>query len=138
MIRPVVVVSAHVKTASTDTTLSSIPPGYSFIKFCHTLIDDSSKGFYESKELLSIRKSFYNPFNSIFHLGSKVNIFLCVSHSKQFNELESIIECTVDPRWSFSSLLGMHQASDPMEVPNSVFWRDPSEALFIDHRGLVR
>ena len=107
----------------------------SFIKFCHTFIDDSSKGFYESQDLLRVRESFYKPFNSIFHLGSKVSILLCVNHYYR-NEFESMIECSVDPRWPFLCLLEIHQASTITETPSKVFW-DHSCAVFIDHRGLV-
>ena len=49
---------------------------------------------------------------------------------------EMTIECIVDPRWSFASLLWMHQADDMTDVPNVLFW-DHSRALFIDHRGIV-
>ena len=100
----------------------------SFIYFCHTFVDDSSKGLYERDELLELRESFYKPFNSIFHLGSKVSIYIIMN--------EMTIECIVDPRWSFASLLWMHQANNMTDVPNVLFW-DHSRALFIDHRGIV-
>ena len=47
-----------------------------------------------------------------------------------------MIECLVDPRWSFKHLLGMHKATERSEVPDSIFL-DHSKAVFVDHRGLV-
>lgn len=102
----------------------------SFIHFCQGFIDDSSKGFYVDNNLLDARKSFFNPFNTIFHVGNKITIFL-----RQI-EYETNFECLVDPRWSYKRLLEMHNARDSTECPNVLFW-DHTRASFIDHRGVV-
>ena len=103
----------------------------SFINFCHTMIDDSSKGFYDMTFFLQMRQAFYNPFNAIFQEGLKTTVFLCVP----IHEL--IFECVVDPRWSYQKLLSMHGATQKEDCPNVLFW-EHSNSVFADHRGIVQ
>ena len=102
----------------------------SFIGFCQRFIDDSSRGFYEKNDYLQIRQNLYNPFNTIFNIGTKISIILVQV------EREVMFECLIDPRCSFENLLNINKGPDKYDTPNPIFWYH-SRAKFIDHRGVV-